>query len=245
MLVSIITVCYNSEATIRSTIESVLAQTYPNVEYIIMDGLSKDNTLSIAREYEDRFNEKGYKYRIISEKDNGIYDAMNKGIRAATGELVGLINSDDWYEPVAVETAATAYRETAYDMFYADINLIKEDGSVVTKVSKMDRFPTSRHWNHPTTFIPKKIYEEIGLYKCEGLHDDFELFLRLRKAGKKIEIRNIALANFRVGGVSNKKTWHDCVYRCKDRYRCYRSNGYSPVYFLECIAMELAKAILS
>ena len=130
MLVSVITVCYNSEKTVRKAIESVLNQTYPEIEYILVDGASKDNTVSVAKEYEARFSEKGYTYRIISEKDNGIYDAMNKGIRAASGVLVGMVNSDDWYEPIAVETAVKAYEETGFEMFYADVNVIKEDGSI-------------------------------------------------------------------------------------------------------------------
>lgn len=245
MLVSIITVCFNSEKTIRNTIESVLAQNHPEVEYIIVDGCSKDDTLKIAEEYRGKFQEKGYTYRIHSEKDHGIYDAMNKGIRMANGELIGLINSDDWYEPIAVSTAANAYIEEAYDMFYADINLIKKDGSVLVKHSRMDKYPTSRHWNHPTTFITKKTYDELGTYRNEGIHDDFDLVLRVRKAGKKVVIKNIVLANFRVGGTSNDKTFAKCKKRCMDRYACYRNNGYSRLYFLECFAIEVAKFILS
>ncbi len=245
MLVSIITVCYNSEKTVRGAIESVLGQTYPEIEYIIVDGASKDNTVAVAREYEEKFREKGYTYRIVSEKDNGIYDAMNKGIRMATGELVGMINSDDWYEPIAVETAVAAYAEQPYDLFYADINLIKADGTVVVKRSSMDRFPTSRHWNHPTTFIPKAAYNEMGLYKAQGIYDDFDLILRFRRAGKRVTIKNVVLANFRTGGISNDKSLKKCWRRYKDRYRCYRSNGYSRLYFVECLAMEAAKMILS
>lgn len=245
MLVSIITVCFNSEKTIRGTIESVLKQDYKEIEYLIIDGCSRDNTLSIAREYEERFEQKGYKFKIISEKDNGIYDAMNKGIRLSTGELVGLINSDDWYEPNAVSVAVKAYEEEKYDMFYADINLIKEDGSIIVKHSKLDRFPTSRHWNHPTTFITKQTYNELGTYRNEGIHDDFDLILRIRRAGKKIVIKNIVLANFRVGGASNDKTLKKCVQRCKDRYRCYRNNGYSRWYFIECVGIELVKFIVA
>lgn len=245
MLVSLITVCFNSEQTIRHTIESVLNQTYAEIEYIIVDGVSKDNTLGIVHEYDERFEEKGYIYRIISEKDNGIYDAMNKGICLAKGELVGIINSDDWYEPIAVETAVQAYQEAAYDMFYADINLVKANGQVMIKHSKYDRFPTSRHWNHPTTFVTKKIYDELGAFRCEGIHDDFDFILRVRKAGKKIIIRNIVLANFRTGGTSNDKTLKKCVRRCMDRYKCYKNNNYSPLYFIECIAIEAAKFVLS
>lgn len=245
MLVSIVTVCYNSESTVRATIESVLAQTYDKIEYLIIDGASKDNTVAIAEEYKEKFAEKGYEYKIISEKDNGIYDAMNKGINMASGEIVGIINSDDWYEPIAVETAVNTYNEEQYDLFYADINLIKANGQVMVKKSKKDRFPTSRHWNHPTSFVTKKTYEELGVFRCEGIHDDFDLFLRIRRAKKKIVIKNVVLANFRTGGASNDKTLKKCVRRCKDRYRCYRNNKYSFLYFFECAAIEAAKFILS
>lgn len=245
MLVSIITVCYNSAQTVRRTMESVLNQTYPNIEYIIVDGLSTDDTVEIARSYTEAFRQKGYSFRIISEKDNGIYDAMNKGIRMASGELIGMINSDDWYEPIAVETAVDAYRENPYDLFYADINLVRSDGSIIVKRSRIDRFPSSRHWNHPTTFITKKAYNEVGLYRCETVYDDFDLVLRMRRAGKKVSIKNVVLANFRTGGVSNAKSIKKCIARIKARYQYYRNNDYSRLYIIECIAMEIAKFVLS
>ena len=245
MLVSVITICYNSEAVIRKTIESVLAQTWDSIEYQIIDGASKDKTVAIAEEYRDRFAEKGYSYRISSEPDHGIYDAMNKGIRHATGELIGLINSGDWYEPDAVETAVRTYQEDPYDLFYADINLVRENGSVLVKHSKHDRFPTSRHWNHPTMFVTRKTYEELGLYRNEGIHDDFEFLLRARRAGKKITIVNKTIANFVTGGASNAKSFAKCKKRCLDRYRDYRINGYSRLAMIECVAIEAAKFILS
>jgi hypothetical protein len=130
-------------------------------------------------------------------------------------------------------------------MFYADINIIKANGTIMVKRSKHDRFPTSRHWNHPTTFVTKKVYDELGAFRCEGIHDDFDFILRVRRAGKKIVIKNVVLANFRTGGASNDKTLKKCVKRCKDRYRCYRNNKYSPLYFVECFAIEAAKFILS
>ena len=245
MLVSIITICYNSEAVIRKTIESVLEQTYDTIEYLIIDGASKDKTVQIAEEYTERFLQRGYLYQIHSEPDKGIYDAMNKGIRKSTGELIGLINSGDWYEPDAVRTAADAYEKDGYELFYADINLIKENGKVMVKHSRTDRFPTSRHWNHPTMFVPRKTYDDLGLYRGEGIHDDFEFFLRARRANKKITIVNKTIANFVTGGASNDKSFAKCKKRCLDRYRDYRLNGYSRLAILECIGIEAAKYILS
>ena len=244
MKITIVTVSYNSEKTIKDTIESVLNQTYNNIEYIIVDGKSEDNTVAIAESYKEEFRKKGMEFKIISEKDSGIYDAMNKGARLATGKFIAMLNSDDWYEPNAVETVVKAYDEEPFDMFYADIRLIKEDGSSIIKHSKYDKIATSRHWNHPTSFISKDIYNKMQ-YKCEGIHDDFDLLLRIKKAGKKIVIKNVVIANFRVGGVSNDKSFKKCRERFLNRYHIYRSNGYSRLYVIECLAIEAAKFILS
>ena len=123
-LVSITTATYNSEKTLARTIESVLNQTYAPLEYLIVDGLSKDRTISIARDYEERFKKRGISYTIISEADKGMYDAINKGIRRANGVLIGNINSDDWYEPDAVERIVEKYLETQFDFLYGDLNIV-------------------------------------------------------------------------------------------------------------------------
>ena len=254
MLVSIITVCYNSEKTIARTIESVLNQTYKNIEYIIVDGCSTDSTLDIVNSYAEAFNDKGINLKVVSEKDNGIYDAMNKGIRIANGEIVGIINSDDWYEPIAVETVADAYRRTNFVLYYADLNMWQEkldsngDSTLELKMVKHSAFRSpvvSRDWNHPTTFITKAAYDELGLYKCESLHDDWDLVLRIRRAGKKVVVENKILANFTLNGVSHDKSVSKAISRGKERYRIYRNNGYSRLYFIECVAIEVAKAILA
>jgi glycosyltransferase involved in cell wall biosynthesis len=243
ILVSVVTVAYNSEMTIRKTIEAVLNQTYPYVEYWIIDGASADGTVAIAQEYEEKFAEKGYRYHIISEPDAGIYDAMNKGCRRATGQIVGIINSDDWYEPNALAVAAETFAEEAYDMFYADVRLIRADGTAVIKHSRYRRYATSRDWNHPTTFVRREIYDRFS-YQCRTVHDDWDLVLKVRNAGYKIVVRNEILANFRVGGESNNGGIKKAVLRCRQRYGIYRQNGMSRLYLLECIAMEVAKAIL-
>ena len=246
MKISIITICFNSEAVIRKTIESVLGQDYSgDVEYIIIDGASNDKTVEIAESYREEFHKKKYDYIICSEPDNGIYDAMNKGVKKSTGEIIGLINAGDWYEPIALRTAFEVYESTHYDMFYADLNLVRSNGSIIVKHSKNDKhYVTSRHWNHPTSFITKKTYDEMGLYHCDGIQDDFDFFLRVKKSKKKIEIRNIVLANFVMGGASNSKSVKKIIKRIKEKYRIYRNNGFSPLYIFECIGMEMAKLIL-
>ena len=243
ILVSIVTVAYNSEKTIQDTIESVLNQTYPNIEYLIVDGLSTDDTVKIARSYEKKFEEKGYKYKVISEKDNGIYDAMNKGIKASTGELIGIINSDDWYELDAVETVVKQFAKINFDMLYADLRVIKEDGSKFVKHSCMRKFVTTRDWNHPTTFMNRKVYDSY-LYKCESLYDDMDMMLKVREDNREIVVINKILANFRLGGVSNQKQINKIWERCKARYRIYRNHGFSRLYWFECLFMEFGKAIV-
>lgn len=242
-LVSIITVSYNSEKTIKDTIKSVLNQTYANVEYIIVDGLSKDETVKIAKSYESLFRDKGYTYTVVSEKDNGIYDAMNKGIRMAHGDIIGIINSDDWYEENAIEKAVDEYKKTGFEFFYADLRLVK-GSQLKVKKSKMRKFATSRDWNHPTTFIVREFYQKYQ-YKNEGLYSDFDLWLKARKNGHKIVILNEVLANFRFGGISNKKNIKMVLDRIKERYNIYKDNGYSRWYIFECIAIEGIKLFIA
>lgn len=242
--ISIITVAYNSEKTIHKAIESVLGQTYIPFEYIIVDGKSKDHTVDVAGGYREKFEQKGISYRIISEKDNGIYDAMNKGISMAEGEIIGMINSDDWYESCALEVVAEKYEKEKFDMMYADLNLVKENGSIIVKKAKLRNYVTSRDWNHPTTFIKKDIYNEMK-YDNDNLYADFDMMIAIRKKGYKVVIVDKVLANFATGGVSNEKKIKSMISRIKDRYAVYRKNGYSRLYGIECIAIEAAKFILS
>ncbi len=239
VLVSIVTVAYNSENTIKDTIESVLNQTYQNIEYWIIDGNSTDRTVKIAEEYRQEFIKKGIKFNIISEPDNGIYDAMNKGVKHSNGEIVGLINSDDWYEPDAVEKVIKCYENTSFDMMYADLNIVKKSG-VTVKHSRLRKYVSSRDWNHPTTFITKQMYNKYQ-YKVKNIYDDFDLAIRIKKDDNKVVVLNEVLANFRFGGVSNEKNFKKTVNRMKARYEVYRCNGLSRFYLFECVGVELAK----
>ena len=155
MLVTIITVAYNSEATIKRTIESVLSQTYRNIEYLIIDGGSTDKTVQIAKELQASFTEEsGKSMTIISEPDNGMYDALNKGVRLAKGQLIGNINADDWYEPWAVEDMVAFYEKEHYDLAWADLVIHKKSGDFVKK-AKVGKLWTTAHFCHPTMFGTK------------------------------------------------------------------------------------------
>lgn len=242
MLISVVTVCRNSEKTIKRTIESVLHQTYKEIEYIIIDGASTDDTVKIIKSYQESFYKKGYHYVYLSEQDNGIYDAMNKGISLAQGELIGIINSDDWYELNAVECAVVHYLEMGYDLFYADLRIIGRD-SVFIKKAKNGRIITSRYWNHPTTFIPKRIYDKYK-YKNENIHDDWDLILRIRKDGAKVCVVNNVLANFTRNGITHSKNIRKALQRAHIKYKIYRDNHYSIFYAIECYGMEIAKLII-
>lgn len=244
VLVSIITVAFNSSATIRDTIESVLNQTYGKLEYIIVDGLSKDDTVEIAESYRTVFEQKGITYTIVSEKDHGIYDAMNKGIRLSHGDIIGMINSDDWYELNAVERVVDTYKKTKFDYFYADIRIINGDKEKIKRSKYRKHYVTSRDWNHPTSFVVRKVYDKLQ-YKNESLYDDFDLLLRVRRSGYKIVVLNEVLANFRFGGVSNIKSVKKAYGRVKQRYKIYRINRFSRFYLLESIFVETIKLLLT
>lgn len=242
-LVSITTATYNSEKTLAKTIESVLNQTYDCIEYIIVDGLSRDRTLQIAESYRERFEQKGISYRIISESDSGMYDAINKGIHSSRGEIVGNINSDDWYEIDAVEKVVRKYNETQFDFMYGNLKIIFPDGRVKVKKAKKMIYTTSRHWNHPTQFATKELYIREP-YKLESMYDDFDLFLRVKKQGYRMEILNELLANFTIEGMSHKRSVHDAIERGKVRYKIYKNNGYSKGYLFECFLAEILKLVL-
>ncbi|MBQ8822364.1 MAG: glycosyltransferase [Lachnospiraceae bacterium] len=244
MQVSVITICYNSRDCIARTIESVLKQTDKHMEYLIIDGASEDGTVQMAEGYRRAMEDAGISYRIISQPDEGIYDAMNKGIREATGEIIGILNSGDTYEEIAVETARRTFEETGCELMFGHIRMHKTDGGSFIKRARQRRFQTSRDWNHPTTFVKAQVQKENPFPRL-GIHDDYGFYLRMRRQKRRIVTVDKVLANFYMGGASNEKSLRAARKRIKDRYRyCYRRNGYSRLYILECVAIEAAKMIL-
>ena len=207
VLVSIITVVYNGASTIEQTILSVLNQTYKNIEYLIIDGGSTDGTLDIIKKYDKQIS------LWISEPDNGLYDAMNKGVERATGEIIGMVNSDDWYELNAVELIIDAYRKNPEKkIFHGDRYDVLKDGS-----KKIRRFNTSTFkfifygmtYNHPSMFVHIDIYKMIKYDTSLKSLSDYEfvliVYLKSRDAFYYVPKPYV---NYRLDGISaNIKFW--------------------------------------
>ena len=244
MLVSILSVAFNSEATIARTIESVLAQTYQNIEYIIIDGASKDGTVAVAELYRARFDEKGIPYTIISEPDKGMYDGLNKGARLAKGELVGQINTDDWYEPDAVETMVKLYEKEHYDAAWGSIRIKKKSGDMI-KHARIGKLWTTTHWCHPGMFSRREILLAFP-YALETMYDDFDYITAVHQAGKKIVTTDHVISNFTFGegGQSTKKSLEEVKKRVNITYSIYKKHGMSKLYWFHRWLVETVKYII-
>lgn len=207
--ISIITVCYNSESFIHNTIDSVLNQSYPDIEYIVVDGGSKDKTIEIIKQFEPRFNKR---LKWISEPDKGLYDAMNKGIQMATGDIVGLINSDDLFcDPEAIEKVVKVFRSKSFlDGVYADLYYVDQnDTSKIIRhwiTGKQKSFRKGWHPAHPTLYLRKNVYERYGYFDLKfGLAADFEIMLRfIERYRIQLEYLPDFLVKMRLGGTTNK-----------------------------------------
>ena len=184
MKLSIITATYNSERTLRDTMESILSQTFQDFEYIIVDGASKDATLDIIREYEPRFQGK---MRYVSEPDKGIYDAMNKGFAMATGDVIGILNSDDFFTSDDVlQAVVDGFAGEYVDAVYADIHYVNTDD--LTKCVRYYSSSVFRPWMmrfgmipaHPSFYCRKAVYDQYGSFDTTyRIAADFEILLRL------------------------------------------------------------------
>jgi glycosyltransferase involved in cell wall biosynthesis len=238
MKVSLITVSFNSEGTIEQTIRSVIGQTYfPNIEYIMIDGGSTDRTLDIIKEYKNHI-----KY-FISERDNGIYDAMNKGIRASTGDVVAILNSDDIYfdNKVIEKVMGHFINDSSLSAVYGDLYYVSQNDTskVVRKwISKAyypDFFNDGHVPPHPTLFVKKRIYEEIGLFNLNyKLASDYEFMLRLfKKNSFKTKYISSVFIKMRLGGATNKSILN-IIKGNKEILTAWINNGYKvpPLLFL-------------
>lgn len=234
---------FNSEATIARTIESVLAQTYQNIEYIIIDGASKDGTVAVAESYRPQFEKKHIPYTIISEPDKGMYDGLNKGARLAKGEIVGQINTDDWYEPDAVETMRQLYEEEHYDAAWGSIRMYAKKTWV--KHAHIGKLWTTSGWCHPGMFSRRETLLSFP-YPLESMYDDFDYITAVKQAGKKICVVDKVVSNFSfgAGGMSTKKSLGEVKRRVDITYGIYKKYGMSKAYYLYRWAYELVKYLV-
>lgn len=200
-MISLITPCFNSEKTIEATIRSVYEQTYTDFEYIIIDGGSNDNTVSIIKKWIPLFEGR---LSYISEADKGIYDAMNKGINMAQGDLIGIVNSDDWYEKNTVELITKHYTGADYEVVYGMQRTVSESKEVMVFIKNHEFLPDNMI-THPTCFVTKKTYQDFGYfdltYKSSADYD-FMLRMFFNKKVKFTPIYSI-LSNFAAGGMSS------------------------------------------
>ena len=200
-LFSIITVVYNGAAHIEQTIKSVLEQGFPEVEYIIIDGGSTDGTQTIVQLYEDKL---AY---WVSEPDQGIYNAMNKGAQKATGALISFINADDYLLPGSLENVAREYYNSPADILYGNqLTLWEDEGEVLTRTYIPNAGVIERKMGlfHPATFVKRSVFEAVGgfdeTFKIAG---DYEFFVRLHKHNFVFSYIPVSIAAFRIGGASS------------------------------------------
>jgi glycosyltransferase len=242
MKVSIITVSFNSAATIEDTIKSVIDQTHPNIEYIIIDGGSNDGTVEIINAYSDWIS------HCISESDEGIYDAMNKGLQKATGDIICILNSDDFYvNSDVISQVVSHFKRTKADSIYGDIQYVGQHDT-----SKVIRNWISGHYlrqrflfgwmpPHPAFFVKSHVYKSLGYFNTElKTSADYELMLRfLFKHKISSDYLPELLVRMRAGGASNSSLKRRIKANLEDRY-AWKLNGLRP-YFFTAILKPLRK----
>lgn len=231
--VSIITVCYNSEKTIEDTLQSVINQNYDNIEYIVIDGISTDNTLSIINKYKNQIT------TIVCEKDKGIYDAINKGIGIATGDIITNLNSDDFYidNNVIADVVATFEKEKT-DTLYGDLYYVDAvDTNKIVRYWKSKAYKEGlflKGWMppHPTFFVKKEVYQKHGLFDLQFKSAaDYEIMLRfIHRFKTSIAYLPRVVVKMRVGGVSNASLSNRIKANKEDR-RAWEVNGLKPTAF--------------
>ncbi len=235
MKISIITVVYNNEKTIQDAMQSVLGQTYKNIEYVIIDGSSKDNTVNLIKEYKDQLG------HFVSEKDNGLYDAMNKGIQACTGDVIGILNSDDLYQDSQVIAAVMEEfkNDKVLDIVYGDLVYVKSnDTNTIVRNWKSKEYYKRFFENanvppHPALFVRSKVYKEAGLFDLQfKLAADYELMLRMfKKHNFKSKYINRLIIKMRLGGATNQ-SYTNIVNQNKEILKAWKVNGLQAPFYL-------------
>lgn len=233
MKVSIITVTFNSAATLQDTLESVKTQDHPNIEHILVDGASKDGTVSIIKSYP-------HVAKYVSEKDKGLYDAINKGILMSTGDVIGILNSDDFFpHKKVISNMVNIFNQQQVDAVYGDIAFVRPDNlhRVVRHYSSKKFHPRKFAYGympaHPSFYVKREFYEQYGLYKLDyKIAADYELLMRFMHSNKlKYAYNPEVMVYMRTGGVSNKNILSRYVLN-KEIIRACKENGVNTNMFI-------------
>lgn len=226
MKISIITVTYNNQKYISECIESVLNQTHQDIEYIVIDGASTDGTLDVINNYKDKM------FKVVSEPDKGIYDAINKGIHLATGDIVGILNSDDTYaSDMVLEKVNSAFEDSGAQSCYGDLVYVSQDKSRIIRYWKSGEYSKElimKGWMppHPTFFVKRVIYDRLGRFNTDfKIAADYDLILRfMAKGGITTFYVPEVLVNMRIGGHSNRSI-KNIALKMKEDWSIMKSNG--------------------
>ena len=225
--ISLITVSFNSAETIGDTIKSVLSQDYPNIEYIIVDGNSRDATIDIIKSFDGKIS------KWKSEPDKGIYDAMNKGLKMATGDVIGMINSDDMYSGTdIISRVAAQFEDENIDAVFGDLIVVDPDNmqrvvrSYSSKNWRPDKFGRGFMPAHPTFFVRRKYYDTIGVFKTDyRIASDYELLIRFLYVHKlRYKYLPLTMVTMRKGGVSSSGLKSNVILN-NEILRACRENG--------------------
>lgn len=244
MKISLITACYNSAKTIATAMESVLSQKGVELEYIVVDGGSTDGTVEIVEEFSRKERKDGFEFKWISEKDRGMYDAINKGIKMATGDVVGILNADDMLEgeDTLAHVAGGFNRIERVDCVYADVRFVKDDLKTTVRYYGASHWrPWMHNWGymppHPSVYIRREVFERLGGYKLGyQISADFELMVRFLCRNRiRTTYLPESVVKMRMGGKSTKN-WKANVLLNVENVRANRENGY-----FSCFAMMLPK----
>jgi glycosyltransferase involved in cell wall biosynthesis len=239
-LVTVITATYNSEKYLKYTVESILKQSYENIEYLILDGGSTDSTLDIIRKYECFL--KG-KLRWFTEKDEGIYDAFNKGIKLSKGDIIGILNSDDWYEEDIISEVVREIK--GYDMLHGNLRFFNAQDKVLKIYSQKKgrlRKYISTPFNHPTMFVKRYVYDTLGSFNLKYYYAaDYDFMLRFINSGFKDYYSDKIITNMRTVGVT---TSADCILKPEEIKEVLIDNGLPPAIASFFVGYRIARSKL-
>lgn len=238
MKISIITVTYNSEATLKSCLISVLHQSYKNIEYVIIDGNSTDKTLELVKQHQLQFPQ--IEFKLLSEPDNGIYDALNKGVHLATGDVIGFVHSDDMLaDNQIISTLANQFERENIDGVYGDLQYVDKNN-----IDKVIRYWKSRYFNiallskgwmpaHPTLFLKKTVYKKHGIFNLSyKISADYDFMLRILKDDSvKFAYLPKVITKMRIGGASNRSI-KNIIQKTREDYLAVRSNNIGGWYLI-------------